>query len=59
MPMRIFQEPEPDMVAHTKISKFLRIPYINAWVSVGAREGWPACTKVGIQASLQEGIAQL
>ncbi|KAK7977033.1 S-adenosyl-L-methionine-dependent methyltransferase [Apiospora saccharicola] len=46
MTMRIFQEPEPDMVAHTKISKFLRIPYINAWVSVGAREGWPACTKM-------------
>ncbi|KAI0173479.1 sterigmatocystin 8-O-methyltransferase [Hypoxylon sp. FL1284] len=46
MTLRVLREPEPGMVAHTKISKFMTIPYINAWVSLGAREGWPAATKM-------------
>jgi SAM-dependent methyltransferase len=46
MSMRIFQEPEPGMVAHTKISKFLTIPEINAWVQVGSRDGWAASTRI-------------
>ena len=46
MAMRVFKEPEPGMVAQTQASKFLAIPYINAWVSLGARESWPASAKV-------------
>ncbi|KAK7750848.1 hypothetical protein SLS62_007247 [Diatrype stigma] len=46
MAMRVFQEPEPGMVAQTQASRLLAIPYINAWVSLGARESWPASTKV-------------
>ncbi|ETS86516.1 hypothetical protein PFICI_00344 [Pestalotiopsis fici W106-1] len=41
MTLRILGEPEPGMVAHTKISKFMTIPYINAWV-VDATEKWPS-----------------
>jgi hypothetical protein len=46
MTMRIFSEPEPGMVAHTKASRFMTIPDINAWVQVASREGWPASTKI-------------
>ncbi|KAK8024993.1 S-adenosyl-L-methionine-dependent methyltransferase [Apiospora arundinis] len=46
MTMRIFQETPDGMVAHTKVSRFLAIPYIKAWASVGAQDGWPACTRV-------------
>ncbi|CAG9983505.1 unnamed protein product [Clonostachys byssicola] len=46
MSMRIFREPEPEMVAHTKISKYLSIPYINAWASFEGRDTWPAATRV-------------
>ncbi|OTA51954.1 hypothetical protein K449DRAFT_341311 [Hypoxylon sp. EC38] len=45
MAMRILREPEPGMVAHTKISKFLTIPYINAWVNFESKDTWPACTR--------------
>jgi hypothetical protein len=47
MAMRILQEPEPGVVAHTRISKFLTIPYINAWVNFESRDTWPATTRVG------------
>ncbi|KAH9997808.1 sterigmatocystin 8-O-methyltransferase [Xylariaceae sp. FL0662B] len=46
MAMRIFKEPEPGMVAHTKVSKFLTIPYANAWLSHGAQEAWPASARM-------------
>ncbi|KAI1810153.1 sterigmatocystin 8-O-methyltransferase [Poronia punctata] len=46
MSMRVFKEPEPGMVAHTKMSKYFTLPYVNAWLSFGAREGWPAATRM-------------
>ncbi|RWA07701.1 hypothetical protein EKO27_g7404 [Xylaria grammica] len=45
MSMRILKEPEPGMVAHTKISKYFTFPYVNAWLSFGAQEGWLAATR--------------
>ncbi len=46
MTMRILREPEPEMVAHTSISKFLTIPYINGWVQFESKDTWPATTRV-------------
>ncbi|KAI1660016.1 sterigmatocystin 8-O-methyltransferase [Daldinia decipiens] len=46
MAMRILREPEPGMVAHTKVSQFLTIPYINAWVNFENKDTWPACTRI-------------
>ncbi|KAH8732614.1 O-methyltransferase-domain-containing protein [Phaeosphaeriaceae sp. PMI808] len=46
MSMRILREPEPEMVAHTNVSKFLTIPYINGWVDFESRETWTASTKI-------------
>ncbi|CAJ2509764.1 Uu.00g056640.m01.CDS01 [Anthostomella pinea] len=46
MAMRILNEPEPEMVAHTKVSKFMSIPYIQDWVKFEGKDTWPACTKV-------------
>ncbi|KAK6860721.1 hypothetical protein PG995_004357 [Apiospora arundinis] len=46
MAMRILQEPEPEMVAHTKVSKFLSLPHIQAWAQFEGKDTWPACTKV-------------
>jgi hypothetical protein len=46
MSMRIFREPEPEVVAHSKISKILTIPYISAWAQFEARDTWPATTRV-------------
>jgi hypothetical protein len=46
MAMHILREPEPEVVAHTKISKFLTIPYINGWVNFESRDTWPAITRV-------------
>ncbi|KAI3390910.1 hypothetical protein diail_8422, partial [Diaporthe ilicicola] len=45
--MRILTEPEPDVVAHTKTSKFLAIPYIGAWVAFESHDTWPAIPRVG------------
>jgi SAM-dependent methyltransferase len=45
MAMHILREPEPGMVAHTKISKFLTIPSINAWIRLGGADAWPASAK--------------
>lgn len=48
MAMRILRSPEPEMVAHTKISKFLTIPYINAWVGFESKDTWTATTRVSL-----------
>ncbi|ETS76489.1 hypothetical protein PFICI_11876 [Pestalotiopsis fici W106-1] len=45
--MRILTEPESDMVAHTKTSKFLAIPYISSWATFESHDTWPAIAKVG------------
>lgn len=48
MAMRILRSPEPEMVAHTKVSKFLTIPYISAWVNFESKDTWPATTRVSL-----------
>jgi hypothetical protein len=53
--MRIFTEPEPGMVAHTSISKFMTNPTINGWVEFEARDTWPANTRVSVQISFTFG----
>lgn len=55
MAMRILKEPEPETVAHTSISKFLTIPYINGWVNFESRDTWPATTRVKIPGSAASG----
>ncbi|KAI0892116.1 sterigmatocystin 8-O-methyltransferase [Annulohypoxylon nitens] len=45
MTMRVFQEPEPGVVAHTKVSKVLTNPVANDWCWTGTGEIWPAATK--------------
>ena len=44
--LRILQEPEPGVVAHTSISKFLVNPTISGWIQFEARDTWPATTRV-------------
>lgn len=46
MMMRVFREPRPGMVAHTKLSKILVDPKMNDWMSTGAEDGWPAAVRV-------------
>ncbi|KAK0666050.1 S-adenosyl-L-methionine-dependent methyltransferase [Cercophora samala] len=47
MTMRVFHEPEPGMVAHTKASKALQAnPVLNAWLRNGTHEMWPAAVKM-------------
>ena len=46
MTMRIFCEPMPGFVAHTKASKILIDPVANDWLGAGTEEMWPASTKV-------------
>ena len=46
MTMRVFREPEPGVVAHTKASKVLTNPVANDWCRTGTHEMWPAATKV-------------
>ncbi|EPE26281.1 S-adenosyl-L-methionine-dependent methyltransferase [Glarea lozoyensis ATCC 20868] len=46
MSMRIFCEPEPGMVGHTKASRILVDPVTNDWLGAGTEELWPAATKV-------------
>lgn len=48
MTMRIFYEPEPGMVGHTKASKILVDPITNDWLRVGTEEMWSASTKASI-----------
>lgn len=49
--MRIFDEPQHDMITHSKISKFLTIPSIDSWVGFEARGTWPVNTRVSAQVS--------
>ncbi|OAG01869.1 putative Sterigmatocystin 8-O-methyltransferase [Paraphaeosphaeria sporulosa] len=44
--MRIFDEPEHEVITHSKISKFLTNPSINGWVEFEARDTWPATTRI-------------
>lgn len=46
--MRILQEPEPGMVAHTKISKFLARPEISGWATFESHDTWPAIPRVSM-----------
>ncbi|KAI1141459.1 S-adenosyl-L-methionine-dependent methyltransferase [Hypoxylon sp. FL0543] len=46
MAMRIFREPEPGMVAHTKASKLLTVPSVNAWINCGADESWVSSVRM-------------
>ncbi|RYP67312.1 hypothetical protein DL770_008641 [Monosporascus sp. CRB-9-2] len=46
MTMRVFCEPKPGMVAHTKASKALRTPHLNSWLACGSHEMWPAAVKM-------------
>ncbi|KAH7320605.1 S-adenosyl-L-methionine-dependent methyltransferase [Stachybotrys elegans] len=45
MTMRVFHEPTPGMVAHTKTSKALQNSILNDWVKCGTQEMWPAAVK--------------
>ncbi|KAI0533798.1 sterigmatocystin 8-O-methyltransferase [Xylaria digitata] len=45
MAMRIFREPEPGMVAHTKASRLLVDEQINDWLGAHAEEGWSCAVK--------------
>lgn len=47
--MHIMRIEEPEMVAHTKVSKFLTIPYINSWVGFESKDTWPGATRVSSQ----------
>ncbi|KAF4449245.1 S-adenosyl-L-methionine-dependent methyltransferase [Fusarium albosuccineum] len=40
--MRIFREPAPGQIAHTKASKALTGPHMNDFLKVGSGEIWPA-----------------
>ncbi|KAI1448539.1 sterigmatocystin 8-O-methyltransferase [Annulohypoxylon stygium] len=46
MARHIFYEPEPGMVAHTKMSKYFVEPSMKDFLGFGAREGWPAATRM-------------
>ncbi|KAI1443858.1 S-adenosyl-L-methionine-dependent methyltransferase [Annulohypoxylon stygium] len=46
MTMRVFQEPEPDMVAHTKASKALTDIDTSNWLKGGCKEMWSAALKM-------------
>lgn len=50
MARHIFYEPEPGMVAHTKMSKYFVEPSMKDFLGFGAREGWPAATRVQFSA---------
>ncbi|KAJ2999003.1 hypothetical protein NUW58_g143 [Xylaria curta] len=44
--MRVFQEPEPGIVAHTNISKAITDSSLNDWLKTASRDLWPAATKM-------------
>ncbi|CAI6227227.1 unnamed protein product [Periconia digitata] len=46
MAMHILEEPEPGMVGHTSISRFLANPAINGWAEFEGRDTWPASTRI-------------
>ncbi|KAI0505651.1 O-methyltransferase-domain-containing protein [Xylaria bambusicola] len=43
--IRVFQEPEPGMLAHTNISKAIIDSSLNDWLKTVSRDLWPAATK--------------
>ncbi|CAH0019605.1 unnamed protein product, partial [Clonostachys rhizophaga] len=45
--IHILIEPEPDVVAHTKTSKFLAIPYIGDWATFESHDTWLAIPRIG------------
>jgi hypothetical protein len=53
--MRIFREPEPGMIAHTKASKILASPHINDWMKVATADVWPTAIKVQISTAKEFG----
>ncbi|KAI1175605.1 S-adenosyl-L-methionine-dependent methyltransferase [Nemania sp. FL0916] len=46
MTMRVFREPEPGFVAHTKASKLLFDETMTDWLAAGTEEMWPACSRM-------------
>ncbi|KAI0474679.1 S-adenosyl-L-methionine-dependent methyltransferase [Xylaria cf. heliscus] len=46
MTRRIFSEPEPGMVAHTRASAWLITPEMNNWLSNGTEVMWPASVRL-------------
>ncbi|KJZ69765.1 hypothetical protein HIM_10848 [Hirsutella minnesotensis 3608] len=46
MTMRIFREPEPGLISHTRSSRMLRNPIVNDWIKCGTNEMWPAAPKM-------------
>lgn len=46
MTMRIFREPEPGFVAHTKASTVLSDDNMNSWLGAGTEEMWPAAVRM-------------
>jgi hypothetical protein len=48
MTMRLFREPEHDMVAHTKVSRALQDIDISNWLRGGCEEMWPTALRVSL-----------
>ncbi|KAI1128687.1 sterigmatocystin 8-O-methyltransferase [Nemania abortiva] len=46
MAIRIFHEPEPGMVAHTRASRLLMNAQMNDWLATHAEEGWPSAQRM-------------
>jgi predicted DNA repair protein MutK len=44
--MRVFHEPQPRVLGHTKTSRMLANSIVNDWLKVGTEEMWPAAVKV-------------
>lgn len=59
MTMRIFYEPEPGFVSHTKASRILADPIASDWLKAGTDEMWPAAVHVGLLASSNYGCLLL
>ncbi|KAI0186156.1 S-adenosyl-L-methionine-dependent methyltransferase [Xylaria flabelliformis] len=45
MTMRMFHEPQPGMVAHTKASRLLSDPQMNDWLGSQTEEAWPSAVQ--------------
>ncbi|EDO00422.1 hypothetical protein SS1G_14292 [Sclerotinia sclerotiorum 1980 UF-70] len=43
--MRVFDEPQPCILVHTRTSKMLANSVVNDWLKVGTEEMWPAAVK--------------
>lgn len=44
--MRVFDEPQPCILVHTRTSKMLANSVVNDWLKVGTEEMWPAAVKM-------------